>query len=218
MVKTPFSGLRCLLKPATVADTEIAERQNCRGRHLKPFSFTSAARNSPMTAGKDVFEFERAGNVLIVVPTGSLIEFRDSDIRNAYNDTYRYLSEDETKHLLVDFSRLTYFGSTFVGMLIRLAKKTRQGGGEAVLCHLSDNMKDMMKTMMLLENTKTDFFWVPFKSREEAIASLDKVAPTGTAPVASAPVAAPPAAASSTNPATQPPAADGGGGWARFVK
>lgn len=172
-----------------------------------------------MTAGKDVFEFERAGNVLIVVPTGSLIEFRDSDIRDAYNDTYRYLNEDGTKHLLVDFTRLSYFGSTFVGMLIRLAKKARQGGGEAVLCHLDDNMRGMMKSMMLLENTKTDFFWVPFNSREEAIASLDKVAPTGATPAA--PTASPEAVASVAPKAaatTPPPATEGGGGWARFVK
>lgn len=185
---------------------------------FEPLSFTSAAQSIPMTAGKNVFEYERAGNVLIVVPTGSLMEFRDSDIRNAYNDTYRYLSEDEIKHLLVDFSRLSYFGSTFVGMLIRLAKKTRQGGGEAVLCHLDDNMRGMMKSMMLLENTKTDFFWVPFNSREEAIASLDKVAPTAAPPTATA---APPAAAPSAEPqapATNPPPASEGGGWSRFVK
>ena len=154
-----------------------------------------------MSAGKQVFEFERAGNVLIVAPTGSLMEFRDNDIRDAYNDTYRYLNEDETKHLLVDFSHLTYFGSTFVGMLIRLAKKARQGGGEAVLCNLSDNMKDMMKTLMLLENTKTNFFWVPFNSRAEALASLNKDQQPATAPEEAA-----------------PPPTDGGGGWSRFVQ
>lgn len=125
-----------------------------------------------MSEQKPVFEFERSGNVLIVIPTGSLMEFRDSDIRNAYNDTYRFLNEPDVVHLLVDFSKLSYFASTFVGMLIRLARKARQGGGEAVLCNLSDNMRQMMKTLMLLENTKTDFFWVPFESRDAAIASL----------------------------------------------
>ena len=82
-------------------------------------------------------------------------------------------------------------------MLIRLAKKARQGGGEAVLCNLSENMKQMMKTLMLLENTKTDFFWVPFDSRDAAMASLqEKDGNTDSTPPA--------------NEAT--PA----GGWARF--
>jgi anti-anti-sigma factor len=155
-----------------------------------------------MSTGKQVFEYERDGDVLIVVPTGSLMEFRDSDVRDAYNETYRQLSLEDVKHLLIDFSKLSYFASTFVGMLIRLAKKARQGGGEAVLCKLSDNMRDMMKTLMLLENTKTDFFWVPFNSREEAIATLHK----DQSPAVADPSASP------------PPEAEGGGGWSRFAK
>lgn len=127
-----------------------------------------------MSTGQQVFEYVQHDDILIVVPTGSLMEFRDSDVRDAYNETYRRLHEDSTTHLLIDFSKLSYFASTFVGMLIRLAKKARHGGGEAVLCHLSDNMRDMMKTLMLLENTKTDFFWVPFASRAEAIEALHK--------------------------------------------
>ena len=86
-----------------------------------------------MSSAKAVFEFERSGNLLIVIPTGSLMEFRDSDVRNAYNETYRLLNEPDVMHLLVDFSQLNYFASTFVCMLIRLARKARQGGGQAVL-------------------------------------------------------------------------------------
>ena len=33
-------------------------------------------------------------------------------------------------------------------------------------------MKDVLNNLMLLENVKPDFFWVPFPSREEAIAFL----------------------------------------------
>lgn len=147
----------------------------------------------------------------MVIPRGSLMEFRDSDIRNAYNDTYRFLDDPAITHLLIDFSRLEYFGSTFVGMLIRLAKKARQGGGEAVLCNLSDSMQQMMKTLMLLENTKTDFFWVPFSSRAAALASLNQAA--------TAPTAATPKAGGDQSPPSPPPAAgDEGGGWAKFAK
>lgn len=123
---------------------------------------------------KRVFDFEQLGNVLILTANGPFMEFRDNDVRNAYNDAYRVLSEEGVRHLVVDFSRLDYFGSTFVGILIRLAKKARGGGGQAVLCHLSDNMTEMMKTLMLLENTKTDFFWTPFPSREAALEALSK--------------------------------------------
>lgn len=159
-----------------------------------------------MSSGKAVFEYERSGNVLIVSPTGSLMEFRDNDVRNAYNETYRLLDDPDVKHLLVDFSRLSYFASTFVGMLIRLAKKTRQGGGEAVLCQLSDNMKAMMKTLMLLENQKTDFFWVPFASRAEAIAALPVQTENPVSPDVPTAVQ------------TRQDEPSGGGGWARYSK
>ena len=167
-----------------------------------------------MAEGKQVFEFERSSDVLVVVPTGSLMEFRDNDIRNAYNDTYRYLNEPDVKHLLVDFSNLEYFASTFVGMLIRLAKKARQGGGEAVLCKLSNNMKQMMKTLMLLENTKTDFFWVPYESREAALAALaEQSGPADQLP--SAKQSETSQTIADDDAAENKPS---GGGWAKFGK
>lgn len=175
-----------------------------------------------MSDEKAVFEYERTGNVLVVVPTGSLIEFRDADIRNAYNDTYRYLDEDSIQHLLIDFSKLSYFGSTFIGMLIRLAKKARNGGGEAFLCNLSDNMKQMMKTLMLLENTKTDFFWVPFDSRQAALEAL-KGATNNSGDATQATSSTSPTETPSAEPPRKPDApssendGNGGGGWSRFV-
>jgi len=125
-----------------------------------------------MNEKKPVFEFEQAGDVLIVVVHGPFMEFRDSEVREAYNEAYRRLHEPDTRHLLVDFSDLEYFGSTFVGILIRLAKKARGNKGEAALCHLSANMTDMLKTLMLLENTKTDFYWVSHPNREAALKAL----------------------------------------------
>ena len=125
-----------------------------------------------MNQKKQIFEFEQAGDVLILVAHGPFMEFRDSDIRDGYNEAYRRLHEPDIRHLLVDFSKLEYFGSTFVGILIRLAKKARSNQGEAALCHLSPSMADMLKTLMLLENTKTDFYWVPFENREAALKAL----------------------------------------------
>ncbi len=135
-------------------------------------NISGIVRKPPMSQDKQVFEFEQSGDILIVEANGPFMEFRDNDIRNAYNEAYRLLSEPGVRHLLVDFSRLQYFGSTFVGILIRLAKKARAGKGEAVLCNLSDNMKDMLKTLMLLENVKTDFYWVPYPTRAEALSAL----------------------------------------------
>ncbi|MCA9083954.1 MAG: anti-sigma factor antagonist [Planctomycetaceae bacterium] len=127
-----------------------------------------------MTEQKCVFSFEQETNVLVVTPNGTFTEYRDNDIRNAYNDTYRMLDNPEVNHLLFDFSNLTFFGSTLVGILIQLAKKVRLGGGEAVLCNLSDDMQSVMKSLMLLENTRTNFFWTCYPTRPQALAELAK--------------------------------------------
>lgn len=77
-----------------------------------------------MSQNKQLFEFEVSADTLLLTVNGPFMEFRDSDVRNAYNEAYRLLSQPGARHLLVDFSRLEYFGSTFVGILIRLARRS----------------------------------------------------------------------------------------------
>lgn len=125
-----------------------------------------------MPEDRKIFEFERLGSTLILIPSGQFTEFRDHDIRNAYNDAYRMVTQPEVRHLLVDFSRMAYFGSTFVGILIRLAKKVRGDGGQAVLCHLSDDMREMMNRLMLLENPRIESSWKFFATRQDALEFL----------------------------------------------
>ncbi len=124
---------------------------------------------------RQVFEFEFTNDVVIVIPHGPFMEFRDSDIRDAYNETYRLLGESGMRHLLVDFSEFDYFGSTFVGILFRLSKKARSNNGETALCHLSNTMRDMLKNLMLLENPKIDFALTLFPTRDAAIQHLSDV-------------------------------------------
>jgi anti-anti-sigma factor len=130
-----------------------------------------------MSQNLQLFEFESTADTLLLTVNGPFMEFRDHDVRNAYNEAYRLLCQPAARHLLVDFSRLEYFGSTFVGILIRLAKKVRQCGGETVLCSLSDSMQEMLRTLMLLENTKTDFFIKPFPDAGQALAYLQSLPP-----------------------------------------
>jgi anti-anti-sigma factor len=125
-----------------------------------------------MSPDRMVFTFEQLSDTLILVPQGPFMSYRDSEIRAGYNEAYRLLDQPGTKHLLVDFSSLDYFGSTFVGILIRLARKVRSGGGQAAVCHISENMKDMLQTLMLLENPLVDFSWTAYPTREAALAAL----------------------------------------------
>ncbi len=128
-----------------------------------------------MSENKAIFSFEQHADVLILTAHGSFMEFRDTEIRDAYNEAYRLLMQPSTRHLLVDFSNLQYFGSTFVGILIRLSQRVHKDGGKSVLCSLSDTMEQMLKSLMLLENSKADFSFHPFPDRQAGLDYLAEV-------------------------------------------
>jgi anti-anti-sigma regulatory factor len=67
-----------------------------------------------MSQNRQLFEFDSTADTLLLTVNGPFMEFRDHDVRNAYNEAYRLLCQPAARHLLVDFSRLEYFGSTFV--------------------------------------------------------------------------------------------------------
>jgi anti-anti-sigma factor len=130
-----------------------------------------------MTDDSGVFSYETIEDILIVTPTRDLASCRDSDMRDAYNEAYRLVVTGSTCHLVFDFSNLSYFGSTFVGIMVRLAKKVRSANGETVLCHLSDEIQGILKQLMLLENPKIDFFWKQMETRETTVTWLQSHAP-----------------------------------------
>lgn len=126
-----------------------------------------------MTDDMEVFTFEQVGNTLVVVPNGDLFQHRFEDIRDGYNYIFGRLSEDGIDNLLVDFEHAKHFGSAFIGMLVKLSQKTRRAGGEAMLCNLKPAMREVLNSLMVLENVKTDFFMVPHADRATALASLN---------------------------------------------
>ncbi len=126
-----------------------------------------------MTDSDDIFQYEGIGNILVVRPMRDFMSVRDADLRDAYNETYRRLLQDDFRHLIFDLKQLNYFGSTFVGIMIRLAKKVGDGGGRTVLCHLNDATRGILKQLMLLENAHTESLWRRAETREIAVAWLE---------------------------------------------
>ena len=126
-----------------------------------------------MTGKMRIFDVEYSGHTLIVTPQGNLYEYRYNELRDAYNDVYRMISDDSARHLLFDFVNLTRFGSAFIGIMIRLSKKIRNGGGNAGLCNLSDDMSETLRTMLLLDNIEGGSYWTGYSSREVALAALE---------------------------------------------
>lgn len=125
-----------------------------------------------MAGSHSVFEYEAVGDILTVTPIRDFAAVRDGDMRDAYNETYRRVSSDSVRHLVFDLQHLTYIDSTFVGIMIRLAKKARAGGGSMVLCGLNDEIRGILRQLMLLENSSVESLWQRAETREVATAWL----------------------------------------------
>lgn len=115
---------------------------------------------------------EEDNDVLVLSPEGDFMKVREGQMRNEYNELYRILSTTNCKHMVVDFTHIEYFGSTFIGILIRLAQRVKKNEGLSVLCCLNDRMREVLKSLMLLENIKVDFFAGCCDSRDEALAKV----------------------------------------------
>ena len=122
------------------------------------------------------FECVKQGDILIVTPFRDFKSVQESELRDAYNGIYRQFMESSVRNLIIDFSHVNYFGSTFVGMMIRLTNKTRSVGGETVLCCMNKDICTLLQQLMLLEHPGTKFFWKGSNTRESAVQLLQQPA------------------------------------------
>ena len=51
--------------------------------------------------------------------------------------------------LVLDFSKVAYFGSDSFGRLVELGRTVRRGGGTLVLCHLSPDIREVFRVTRL---------------------------------------------------------------------
>lgn len=98
-----------------------------------------------------VFHTEADGDVLIVAPRGDAASFRQSDVVQELSTLMDLAGGDRYKHLVVDLEAEQYFGSTMVGAIQSLTQRVKERGGKAVLCNVSDTMRNMLQRLKMTE-------------------------------------------------------------------
>jgi anti-anti-sigma factor len=76
------------------------------------------------------------------------------------------LARQKVPLVVIDLSRVSYFGSVFLALLLRCHKLVRQRGGELVLCGASELARE------LLQITNLDTLWAIYDSRDEALEAV----------------------------------------------
>jgi anti-anti-sigma factor len=110
--------------------------------------------------------FEIAGNVLIVVPSGDCSSLEAAILEEELREILKQVSASGVTGLLVDLEQAPYFGSTMLGGMIKLWRSMKLVHGRLVLCHVSPGELDVLSA------TRLDSVWSVYPTRAAAIEAL----------------------------------------------
>jgi anti-anti-sigma factor len=115
---------------------------------------------------RSMFDVERDGEVLILIPRADLGESDYQDIESGARGVLELASAPEVKGVVLDFHRTNYYGSTALGLFLRLWKRGGSRGGRMAFCNLSPNEREILAV------TRLDTLWPAYTSREEAVKAV----------------------------------------------
>jgi anti-sigma B factor antagonist len=96
------------------------------------------------------FNIERTNGIAIVAVDGQLIVGNRQELKQMVLE----LVDAGTRKIVVDFARTGYIDSSGLGVLVSLAKKLREGGGELRLASLNEDLR----TLFELTKLESQFF------------------------------------------------------------
>jgi anti-sigma B factor antagonist len=108
------------------------------------------------------FSVSKTGDITIVEVEGQLIVGNRQELKQKVLDEV----EKGGRKILIDFARTGYIDSSGLGVLVSLAKRIRDAGGELRLANLHDELQT------LFELTKLDTLFQISKTREHALESF----------------------------------------------
>jgi anti-anti-sigma factor len=115
---------------------------------------------------RSLFDVERDGEVVILIPRSDLRESDYLDIESGARAVLDLVSLPEVKGVVLDFHRTDYYGSTALGFFLRLWKRVGSRGGRMAFCNLSPNENEILAV------TRLDTLWPAFPSRDEAVKAV----------------------------------------------
>jgi anti-anti-sigma factor len=114
----------------------------------------------------EAFTIERRGDLTVITATRELerIEFGLEELVSEVILTP--LRRQENPLIVFDLSRVDYFGSMFLALLIRCWKLALSRGGTMALSGVNDRTRELLRV------TALDMVWPLYQSKREAIEAL----------------------------------------------
>ncbi|MFN3159866.1 MAG: STAS domain-containing protein [Rubinisphaera brasiliensis] len=117
-----------------------------------------------------LFDVERRDNITILHLAPHPFTQRYESIHHEYNVVMKQMEDLSPPYLVFDFSDCRYIDSIMVGTMAQLTRRARTLNGNAVLVHVSNQIEEMLRSLMMLESRKAA--WQKYPSLEDAIADL----------------------------------------------
>jgi anti-anti-sigma factor len=112
------------------------------------------------------FRIERHGEIAVVIPSPKVEEMHETLIEQAAKMVVSSLREDPPAGIVIDLSRVNYFGSVFVSFLLRCHMLAKKQGSEVVLAGASEPARELLHLLDL------QTIWALYATRKEAVEAL----------------------------------------------
>ena len=112
------------------------------------------------------FQVERHGDVAVIIPSPEIEKLPENQVELAAQLVLLPLKENPPSGLIVDLSRVNFFGSVFISFLLRCHLLVKKQGNELVLAGVSDRIRELLRL------TSLDTLWALYGTRAEALAML----------------------------------------------
>jgi stage II sporulation protein AA (anti-sigma F factor antagonist) len=125
-----------------------------------------------MTTAPGLIEVERRSNALVLTPQRNLSDLDYEGIEEDRNKVLNLLEEDKAlRNLVWDLGKTDYFGSTAIGLFVRLGQQVQDRHGHMAFCNVSDLEVEILNVTGLAK------VWSIYLSREEALAAVNSYTP-----------------------------------------
>jgi anti-sigma B factor antagonist len=116
---------------------------------------------------EDAFTIERRGDITVITATPALERLAFGLEEQAAELILKPLQRQENPLILFDLSRVDYFGSMFLALLIRCWKLALSQGGSMALSGVSQRTRELLRV------TSLDIVWPIYDSKPEAMEAFE---------------------------------------------
>ncbi len=114
----------------------------------------------------EYFMFTQHGDIAIIEPSPEVEQLTSNVIDTAAMVVLSPLKENPSTNVIVDLSRVTFFGSEFISFLLSCHLIVKKHNCELVLAGVSPQIRE------LLRQTALDTLWAIYDNRAQALEAL----------------------------------------------